>query len=120
CSPSAGSTPPTAQRGEPVAHRPVAGGHAEGVAVAREAAGVDGTAGRLDEPPERRVRGGRVLQVDDPVERDGKKYAALGEGVGRAAQRLGGDPTKPITLIPVVAPGEPDLLVEVDATAVPA
>ena len=47
-----------------------------------------------------------------------EKFAALGEGVGRAAARLGVDPVKPITLIPVAALGEPDLLVEVDAVAV--
>lgn len=46
------------------------------------------------------------------------KMAALGEGVGRAAAKLGINPVKPITLIPVTALGEPDLLVEVDATAV--
>ncbi len=43
---------------------------------------------------------------------------ALGEGLKRAAARLGVDPVKPITAIPVTALGEPDLLVEVDATAV--
>jgi hypothetical protein len=32
--------------------------------------------------------------------------------------RLGVDPIKPVTLIPVGALGEPDLLVEVDAVAV--
>lgn len=46
------------------------------------------------------------------------KMAALGEGVGRVAARLGIDPVRPITLIGVAALGEPDLLVEVDATAV--
>ncbi|WP_177891265.1 RidA family protein [Vallicoccus soli] len=46
------------------------------------------------------------------------KLPALGEGVARAAQRLGVDPRKPITLLGVAALGEPDLLVEVDATAV--
>lgn len=46
------------------------------------------------------------------------KMAALGEGVGRVATRLGIDPVRPITLIGVAALGEPDLLVEVDATAV--
>lgn len=46
------------------------------------------------------------------------KMAALGAGVGRAAAQLGIDPVKPITLISVAALGEPDLLVEVDATAV--
>ncbi len=52
------------------------------------------------------------------VDWSGEKMGALGEGVGRAAARLGVDPVKPITLIPVVALGEPDLLVEVDAIAV--
>ena len=42
----------------------------------------------------------------------------LGAGVAGAAQRLGLDLTKPVTLIPVTALGEPDLLVEVDAIAV--
>lgn len=46
------------------------------------------------------------------------KLQALGAGVARAAEKLGVDPTKPVTLIPVTALGEPDLLVEVDATAV--
>jgi enamine deaminase RidA (YjgF/YER057c/UK114 family) len=52
------------------------------------------------------------------VDWSGEKMAALGEGVGRAAARLGVDPVKPITLIPVAALAEPDLLIEVDATAV--
>lgn len=46
------------------------------------------------------------------------KMAALSEGVGRAAQHLGIDLARPTTLIGVAALGEPDLLVEVDATAV--
>ncbi|HZG92017.1 MAG TPA: RidA family protein [Pseudonocardia sp.] len=46
------------------------------------------------------------------------KLAALGAGVGRAAEQLGVDPRRPTTLIPVAALGEPDLLVEVDAVAV--
>ncbi len=46
------------------------------------------------------------------------KMPALGEGVARAAARLGADLTKPVTLISVTGLGEPDLLVEVDATAV--
>lgn len=46
------------------------------------------------------------------------KMAALGEGVGRAAAAMGVDPVKPITLLGVAALGEPDLLVEVEATAV--
>ncbi len=47
-----------------------------------------------------------------------EKFPLLGEGVARAAARLGVDPTKPITLLSVAALGEPDLLVEVEATAV--
>ena len=46
------------------------------------------------------------------------KLGALGEGIGRAAGRLGVDPTKPVTLLGVAGLGEPDLLVEVDAIAV--
>lgn len=46
------------------------------------------------------------------------KMPLLGEGVGRAAATMGVDPTKPITLLGVSALGEPDLLVEVEATAV--
>ncbi len=46
------------------------------------------------------------------------KLVALGEGVGRAAERIGRDLTRPVTLIPVAALAEPDLLIEVDATAV--
>lgn len=42
----------------------------------------------------------------------------LGEGVARAAAKLGVNPVKPITLLGVAALGEPDLLVEVEATAV--
>lgn len=52
------------------------------------------------------------------VDWSGDKMVALGDGVARAAAKLGVDPVKPITLIPVTALGEPDLLVEVDATAV--
>jgi enamine deaminase RidA (YjgF/YER057c/UK114 family) len=47
-----------------------------------------------------------------------EKLAAFGEGVFRAADRLGVDLVKPITLIGVAALGEPDLLVEVEAVAV--
>lgn len=47
-----------------------------------------------------------------------EKFPLLGEGVARAAEKLGVDPVKPITLIGVSALGEPDLLVEVEATAV--
>jgi enamine deaminase RidA (YjgF/YER057c/UK114 family) len=46
------------------------------------------------------------------------KLAALGEGVARAASTAAVDPLKPITLIGVAALAEPDLLVEVEATAV--
>jgi enamine deaminase RidA (YjgF/YER057c/UK114 family) len=46
------------------------------------------------------------------------KLASLGEGVNRAAAKLGVNPVKPITLLGVAALGEPDLLVEVEATAV--
>lgn len=46
------------------------------------------------------------------------KMPLLGEGIGRAAAALGCDPVKPITLLGVAALGEPDLLVEVEATAV--
>jgi enamine deaminase RidA (YjgF/YER057c/UK114 family) len=46
------------------------------------------------------------------------KLPLLGEGVARAAAKLGVDPVKPVTLLGVAALGEPDLLVEVEATAV--
>ncbi|WP_330231032.1 RidA family protein [Nocardia sp. NBC_00508] len=46
------------------------------------------------------------------------KMPLLGEGVGRAAAKLGIDPVKPITLLGVSALGEPDIMVEVEATAV--
>ena len=52
------------------------------------------------------------------VEWSADKMGDLGAGVARAAARLGVDPVKPITLIPVAALAEADLLVEVDATAV--
>ena len=47
-----------------------------------------------------------------------EKFPLLGEGVARAAAKLGVDPVKPITLLGVAALGEPDLLVEVEAVAV--
>ncbi len=46
------------------------------------------------------------------------KMSALGAGVQRAAAQLGANPVKAITLLPVTALGEPDLLDEVDAVAV--
>jgi enamine deaminase RidA (YjgF/YER057c/UK114 family) len=46
------------------------------------------------------------------------KLAALGEGVQRASAKLGADLIKPVTLLGVATLGEPDLLVEVEATAV--
>lgn len=47
-----------------------------------------------------------------------EKLAEFGEGVGRAAARLGTVPLAAATVIGVDALGEPDLLVEVDAFAV--
>ena len=47
-----------------------------------------------------------------------EKLADLGAGVARAAERLGVDLIKPVTLLSVAALGEPDLLVEVEAVAV--
>jgi enamine deaminase RidA (YjgF/YER057c/UK114 family) len=46
------------------------------------------------------------------------KLEALGAGAGRAAARLGVSPVKPTTLIGVACLAEPDLLVEIEATAV--
>ncbi|MBP2331068.1 enamine deaminase RidA (YjgF/YER057c/UK114 family) [Kibdelosporangium banguiense] len=46
------------------------------------------------------------------------KMPLLGEGVARAAAKLGVDPVKPITLLGISALAEPDLLVEIEATAV--
>jgi enamine deaminase RidA (YjgF/YER057c/UK114 family) len=46
------------------------------------------------------------------------KMGAFGEGAMRAARRLSVDPLKPVTLIGVAALAEPDLLVEIEATAV--
>jgi enamine deaminase RidA (YjgF/YER057c/UK114 family) len=46
------------------------------------------------------------------------KMAQLGEGAMRAAMAADVDPLKPITLIGVAALGEPDLLIEIEATAV--
>ena len=52
------------------------------------------------------------------VDWSAEKFPLLGEGVARAAAKMGVDPVKPITLIGVAGLGEPDLLVEVEATAV--
>jgi enamine deaminase RidA (YjgF/YER057c/UK114 family) len=46
------------------------------------------------------------------------KMGPFGEGVMRAAGALGVDPTKAVTLLGVAALAEPDLLVEIEATAV--
>lgn len=46
------------------------------------------------------------------------KMAQLGEGAVRAAERLGFDLVRPVTLLGVDALGEPDLLIEVEAVAV--
>jgi enamine deaminase RidA (YjgF/YER057c/UK114 family) len=47
-----------------------------------------------------------------------ERMTDLVTGAMRAADRLGFDPVRPITLIGVAALGEPDLLVEVEAVAV--
>lgn len=52
------------------------------------------------------------------VDWSAEKMPLLGKGIDRAAAKLGIDPVKPITLLGVAALGEPDLLVEVEATAV--
>lgn len=46
------------------------------------------------------------------------KMAPLGEGVARAAAKMGVDPVKPITLLGIAALAEPDLMVEIEAIAV--
>ncbi|MBY8847661.1 RidA family protein [Saccharothrix longispora] len=46
------------------------------------------------------------------------KMPAFLEGVGRAAAKLGVAPVPPATLVGVAALAEPDLMVEVEATAV--
>ena len=46
------------------------------------------------------------------------KTPLLGEGIARAAAKLGVDPVKPTTLLGISALAEPDLLVEVEAIAV--
>ncbi|MDQ2584457.1 RidA family protein [Saccharothrix yanglingensis] len=46
------------------------------------------------------------------------KMPAFLEGVGRAAAKLGVTPVPPATLVGVAALAEPDLMVEVEATAV--
>jgi enamine deaminase RidA (YjgF/YER057c/UK114 family) len=52
------------------------------------------------------------------VDWDPSKLAALMEGAGRVAARLGSFPVRPMTLIGVAALTEPDLMVEVEAVAV--
>ena len=47
-----------------------------------------------------------------------EKMAELGEGAGRAAASTGLDLLKPITLIGVASLAEPDLMIEIEATAV--
>ncbi|WP_199440079.1 RidA family protein [Umezawaea beigongshangensis] len=46
------------------------------------------------------------------------KMPLLMEGIARAGEKLGAVPIPPITLVGIAAPFTPDLLVEVDATAV--
>lgn len=52
------------------------------------------------------------------VDWESAKMAQLGDGALRAAEKLGFDLVRPITLVGVAALGEPDLLIEVEATAV--
>ena len=52
------------------------------------------------------------------VDWDESKLPALGDGVFRASAALGIDPLKPVSLIGVGMLGEPDILVEIEATAV--
>ena len=52
------------------------------------------------------------------VDYEPSKMAQLGEGAMRAAERIGFDLVRPITLLGVSALGEPDLLIEVEAVAV--
>ena len=52
------------------------------------------------------------------VDWSGEKMPALGEGWPVPPPASAPTSTKPVTLIPVAALGEPDLLIEVDATAV--
>ena len=47
-----------------------------------------------------------------------EKMVAVGEGLTRAAARIGRDLRKPVTLLGVATLAAPDLLVEVDAIAV--
>ncbi|MFG6200742.1 hypothetical protein [Nonomuraea sp. JJY05] len=63
-------------------------------------------------------RAGRPVLTVYVVDWTPDRMPLLGEGVARAAAKLGVDPVKPITLLGVAALGEPDLLVEVEATAV--
>ncbi|MFC7404958.1 RidA family protein [Georgenia alba] len=52
------------------------------------------------------------------VDWEPSKMAQLAEGAVRAAERLGFDLVRPITLLGVAALGEPDMLIEVEAVAV--
>lgn len=52
------------------------------------------------------------------VDYDLSKMAQLGKGAVKAAECLGFDLVRPITLLGVAALGEPDLLIEVEAVAV--
>lgn len=47
-----------------------------------------------------------------------ERMPELGAGIGRASAALGIEELRPVTLIGVVSLGEPDLLIEVEATAV--
>ena len=99
--------------------------------VARDATGNAVGAGDLAAQTERVFRnvaiaveaaGGRFADIAKlnvyVVDWSPEKMAALGEGAFRAAAVADVDPLKPITLIGVAALGEPDLLIEIEATAV--
>ncbi|WUH98668.1 RidA family protein [Spirillospora sp. NBC_00431] len=46
------------------------------------------------------------------------KMDLLGEGIARAAAKMGVDPVKPATLLGIAALAEPDLMIEIEAIAV--
>ena len=52
------------------------------------------------------------------VDWEPEKMAEVGDGLARAAARIGRDLRKPVTLLGVASLAAPDLLVEVDAVAV--
>jgi enamine deaminase RidA (YjgF/YER057c/UK114 family) len=99
--------------------------------VARDADGIPVGAGDLAAQVEQAIRnvntaiaaaGGSFADIAKltifVVDWSPDKEAALGEGIARAAAALGVDPRKAATLIGVTSLAEPDLLVEIEATAV--